>query len=165
MGTDAVQAGLQRLALSLDSLLINGVTIGLSPLPAGRTFIASRVEQTNGDVDGLSSLGCPGPASEWVDSAKGHIKGIGHALVGLADRKNGVGNDVAALTGALRSHYSALTQMIRDLERHYHIPKSFYETRPADAARRIDDMLQGLDEFCADEQSLSKQPEAPKAIT
>jgi hypothetical protein len=160
--TEKIQNALIEFALSADSLLINGVTMGcLTPWEISRSFIKEREKKS---VESLEELARLLSKHNLIPTAKGHVGKIAKILQDLTGFQKMDQDQVDFLLQAIIQEYQTLKEWIKSLEKSLQVDKPIYETRPVESAKRIDDFIHDLPNIFLAERNKQAQETAPLGI-
>ena len=150
-----IQDAICRLASAVDSLLVNGVLICVTQWDIAKSFIQDLVQKAKSSLQEVGEAS--GSSAGWMGDAERPLDRMGSALLALTDFRNVPQEEVVSLSGQLAQEYRAFTAAIKNLEAVHNVAEPFYESRPPDSARRIEELLNHLSGILLDERADKKR--------
>jgi 16S rRNA C1402 (ribose-2'-O) methylase RsmI len=158
-----VQAAIYRVALSLDSFILNGIPYGV----IHRDLFNGFLEKTASDLlTELASLEHHAPEAPITSQAKvrellAALQAKCQQLIDLTTSLNSFRILPVQQLGAKLSQVPLLraecVQLIQDLEAHFRTPKPFYENRPSHSIAAVNAFLANLERMFEEERGSSKE--------
>ena len=149
-GASEIQADIYRFALSLDSLLVNGIQYGVLQAGWYNGFVEKLSATLLNDLEvlgkhlPLAPVGEQQKASETIGEMRFEIACLIDLVVRLISFRSLSSAALLSALAALCRHRQETVRLIGDLEKCYHTPKPFYANRPHDATLNVDAFLAGL---------------------
>src|SRR5262249_54140912 len=130
-------------------LLVNGVTAALSPLAVAPDFVRRLTQDALKAQEALD--GETEAEQTSLAELRRQIEQMGTSLLGLTGLKTIGAERVQALVAELTDAYHKFRRGFVALEERCTITQRFYETRPADSAQRIDELVKDLPRLFAEQ--------------
>lgn len=164
-----VQAAVYRVALSLDSFLVNGIPYGVIRRDFFNGFLERTAENLLKDLAALEEQALQAPAVDQpvVREALAALRAACQQLVdlvsGLSAFRTLPLEQMRSTVSQIPVFREACVQRIQEVESCFRTPKPFYPSRPAHSAATVNDFLTGLERIFEDEWSASRtSPESAR---
>ena len=152
-----VQAAIYRVALSLDSFLLNGIPHGVMHRDVFAGFLqklASGLLQVLANLD-EQALCAPVTSPDKVKKALSALRAKVQQLIDLANELTAFRtltlSQVRSLVSQIPRLRSECVDRIQELEDDFRTPKRFYQSRPAHSTASVNDFLSNLETAFAQE--------------
>jgi hypothetical protein len=151
-----LQAAIHRVALSLDSLLVNGLQYGVLQRPPIEGFLRGAADSLKRDVDALEEFVQDSPeTAEFVAGLQEAGRQVAGEVEGLASFRGQPLEDVRSAVAQVLRLREECVRRIQQLEACLRTPKPFHVSRPPHSAAAVDAFLAGLGRAFTEEWSAS----------
>jgi hypothetical protein len=147
-----LESAVYRVALDVDSLILNGVQLGLlTSLAPG--FLQDRMDDLRCDMAILSAeLTKAGfershPSAAILEQLRLQIVDLMDRFAALRSFRSLHASELRAAAGKVRDARSQCVGLIEDLERSIHASRPFYSSRSIASTRAMDEFLAGLEKL------------------
>jgi hypothetical protein len=156
-----VQGAIYRVALSLDSFLVNGIQYGVLQPVVSDGFLERTTSSLLTDLASLEGYAPNAPAAtqpkitELLASLRTSCQQLIDLVLGLCSFRTLPPEHVRSAVSQIPILRKACVQRIQELEGCFPIPQRFYESRPAHSTAAVDDFLSTLGQCFAEERNAS----------
>jgi hypothetical protein len=157
-----VQGAIYRVALSLDSFLVNGIQYGVLQRAASDGFLERTASSLLSDLASLEEQVPSAPVttqpriSELLTSLRAKCQELIDLVMGLRSFRNLPLGQVRHTVFQIPIIRQAAVQLIQELEGCFGTPKPFYQSRPAHSTTTVNDFLTRLEQLFAEEWNASR---------
>lgn len=152
-----IQAAIYRVALSLDSFLVNGIQYGVLQRVASDGFLERAAASLRSELDNLEEQAPNAPVvgqpkiTELLASLRARCQQLVDLVVGLRSFRTLPLGQVRHTVSQIPILRQACVQLIQELEGGFGTPQPFYQSRPAHSTVTVNDFLATLEHLFAEE--------------
>ena len=156
-----IQTAIYRVALSLDSFLVNGIQFGiLLSVAAGFALkTASNLLsdlKTLEDEAHLATIASESKIAEILDSLRKTCQQLVELVLSLDSFRSFSPEELRTRVSRISPLRGECVGLIQELEGCFHTPKPFYQSRPIGSTAAVDNFLTSLEELLVQEWSASR---------
>lgn len=166
-----VQAAIFRVALSLDSFLLNGIQYGVVQRVTANGFLQKTAGSLLSDLASLEEQAAHAPATEQprvteiLAALRARCQRVIDLVRGLTSFRTLSLQQLHATVSQIPLLRGECVQLIQELEACFRTTKLFYQSRPSHSTAAINDFLANLQRFFADERAAAVEPELDKGTS
>jgi hypothetical protein len=157
-----VQAAIYRVALSLDSFLLNGIPYGVIRRDAFNGFLEQRASTLLAELASLEEHAPEAPVAsqpkvrEVLAALRAKCQQLIDLATGLGSFKTLPLQQLRATVAPIPLLRGECVQLLQELEACFRTPKPFYPSRPSHSAATVDDFLANLERLFEEEWAASR---------
>jgi hypothetical protein len=158
----AVQAAIYGVALSLDSLLLNGIPYGVLHGAVIPGFLEKTADILLGDLKSLeehvpdSPVSCQPKVREILAALRAKCHQLIDLLTGLISFRTLPLQQVQATVSGIPLLRGECVRLIQELEGLFQTPKPFYQSRPSHSTANVSGFLANLERMFEEERTTSQ---------
>jgi hypothetical protein len=157
-----IQAAIYRVALSLDSFLLNGIPYGVLHGAVIPGFLEKTASNLLMPLASLEQLAAEAPASsqsrvrEVLAALRVKCQQLIDLVTGLRSFRTLPLQQLRATISQIPLFWDECVQLIQELEACFHTPNPFYQSRPSHSTAMVNHFLANLERAFAEERAASK---------